>query len=115
MNRFTTMTLIFTLALIHQMANADPAQMTVRYSDLDLNRTEGVKILYHRLQHAAEAVCTPNQNRNLATKARFDQCIQSNMQAAVTQIDRPLLSAYFQAQSTPANPAAPAPVRLVQK
>ncbi len=112
MNRFSTMTLIFALALIHQTAGADPGQMTVRYSDLDLNRTEAVKILYHRLQHAAQIVCTPNQNGNLATKARFDSCIQTNMQAAVVKIDRPLLTAYFQAQANPGNSA---PVRVVQR
>jgi UrcA family protein len=112
MNRFTTLALIFGLALIQQTAGADPEQMTVRYSDLDLNRTEGVKILYHRLQHAAQSVCTPNQNRNLATKARFDSCIQTNMQAAVAKIDRPLLTAYFRAQATPGDSA---PVRVVQR
>jgi len=112
MNRFTTITLLFALALIHQTASADPGQMTVRYSDLDLNRSEGVKILYHRLQHAAQTVCTPNQNRSLATKARFDSCIETNMQAAVAKIDRPLLTAYFQAQATPGNPV---PVRVVQR
>jgi UrcA family protein len=99
MYRFTTMMMIFALALIHQAANADPAQVAVRFADLDLTRIEGATVLYHRLKQAAETVCTPLAGRNLENATVFKQCVQSGIEAAVTKVDRPMLTAYFQALS----------------
>jgi len=98
MYRFTTLMMIVTFGLI-QSANADPAETTVRFADLDLTRMEGVAVLYHRLKQAAETVCEPIGGHNLANATRFKQCVQSGVEAAVIKVDRPMLTAYYQALS----------------
>jgi UrcA family protein len=97
MYRFTTLTMILALALIHQSANADPAQVNVRFSDLDLTRAEGAAVLYHRLRQAAKTVCTPLEGRGLATAKSFKDCVQSGIEGAVMQVNRPMLTAYYRA------------------
>jgi UrcA family protein len=97
MYRFTTLTMILALALIHQSANADPVQVTVRFSDLDLTRIEGAGILYRRLKHAAETACAALDRRNSANAQPFHKCVQSGIEAAVIQVDRPTLTAYYHA------------------
>lgn len=97
MYRFTTLTMILALALIHQSANADPAQVAVRFSDLDLTRVEGAAVLYRRLKHAAEAACAPVEGRAPNIARLFNKCVESGVQAAVIQVDRPMLTAYYHA------------------
>ena len=97
MYRFTTLTMILALALIHQSANADPAQVAVRFSDLDLTRVEGAAVLYRRLKRAAETVCTPVEGRGLTNARIFKKCVDSGVEAAVIQVDRPMLTAYYHA------------------
>ena len=42
-------------------AQADLPQRAVRYSDLDLQSREGQKMLAHRINLAANAVCVPDE------------------------------------------------------
>lgn len=94
MYRFTSLMTILALTLI-QSAHADPAQISVQFSDLDLNRMEGAAVLYRRLKHAAETVCSPIEGRSLANTRVFKQCVKSGIDAAVIQVDRPTLTAYY--------------------
>lgn len=69
--------------------------MTVRFSDLDLNRAADVRVLYGRITVAAEQVCGPE----LVTGSRLPQpawrrCVAEAVNSAVAQLDRPALNAY---------------------
>jgi UrcA family protein len=110
MYRFTTLMMVFALATINQPVSAEPGEVAVRYSDLDLTRIEGTKVLYNRLTHAAQNVCSPDK-RDPENAARFKECIQSAIEAAVAKIDRPMLTAYYQAKSHPGG----APIQVAAK
>jgi UrcA family protein len=112
---FTTSMSIFALALSSQLANAGPPpdarSVTVQFADLDLWRSEGATVLYQRLKGAAETVCAPLDERNLAMQMRFKACVQSAISTAVAKIDRPALTGYYEAKSVGGN----ATTHLAQK
>jgi UrcA family protein len=65
----------------------------VGYSDLDLSKMQGAKILYLRIRTAAETLCT-----SAATwgKKEGAACVTKAVDDAIVRIDRPLLSQYYQ-------------------
>jgi UrcA family protein len=65
----------------------------VGYSDLDISKMKGAKILYLRIRYAAEVLC-----ESAATWGRKDgqACVNRAVNDAVAQINRPLLSHYHQ-------------------
>lgn len=104
MNKLNTLILTATLATLSQAALAasthrsngdDPKQLIVRYADLDLSKPAGAAQLYHRLQNAAEAVCSSLESRELARKSMFRNCVSESMEGAVTQVNRPSLSTFY--------------------
>jgi UrcA family protein len=115
MNRFTTTIAILALTLGYQVASADPAgefhAIDVHFADLNLTRTEGVAILYQRIESAAQTVCTSLDGRDLGSAMRFRGCVQKAMATAVAKVDRPALTAYYRAKSGTRN----ATVQLAQK
>jgi UrcA family protein len=104
MNRITTIILASVLATGAQIAHAaDPTDaprrhVEVHFSDLNLSSTDGVSILYHRLQTAAESVCTEGGTRDLGSVFRVKTCVSAAISAAVADIDRPSLTAYYRAK-----------------
>jgi UrcA family protein len=98
MYRFMTLTMVLALAMVRQLAFAEPAELAVNYSDLDLSRTEGAKVLYQRLVHAARITCSPDKV-SLENQERYYECIHSAVAAAVAKVDRPALTAYYQAKT----------------
>ncbi len=111
MNRFTLMMLTAALAAA-QLAQAEtvaagPPKMLVHYSDLDLSRSAGVLSLYHRLQTAAETVCTPLNGQDVSQKLRFRHCVADALSRAVTEVDQPLLAAYYRAKLEGRNAVSP--------
>jgi UrcA family protein len=72
------------------------ADVTVPYSDLDLNTTAGADILLKRINDAAAGVCNPiNQgtSASLRAKKKRDACVAQLTSAAVAKVNRPLLVA----------------------
>jgi UrcA family protein len=72
------------------------ADMTVPYSDLDLNTVEGASILLKRINDAAAGVCDPiNQgtSASLRAKKKRDACVLQLTSEAVARVNRPLLLA----------------------
>jgi UrcA family protein len=65
----------------------------VSFAELDLNTEAGVAILYQRLQGAARTVCGSVDARQLAQQARWTACYKKALADAVTQVDRPQLTA----------------------
>jgi hypothetical protein len=55
-------------------------------------------VLYRRLKDAAETVCAAHDDRDLERQMRFKACWQAALSAAVTKVDQPALTAYYQAQ-----------------
>jgi UrcA family protein len=68
----------------------------VGYSDLDVSKLKGAKILYLRIRYAAETLC-----ESAATwgKKEGDACVQKAVNDAVARVDAPLLTQYSQLRS----------------
>ena len=115
MYRFTTTMMMFALALGFQSAYAAPPEnapsKVVKFADLDLSRSEGASVLYQRLRGAAESVCAPLDDRDLARQKSFKACVQSAISAAVATVDRPALTAYCEAKTNRRN----ATIQIAQK
>jgi UrcA family protein len=111
MNRFTTIILTSALAAGAQIAHAaDPTDdsrrhVTVHYADLNVTSTEGAKALYHRLKSAAEGVCSDGQTRDFEAARSYTLCVSDTISKAVTQINQPTLTAYYQSKLGNANVA----------
>jgi len=79
-------------AAIAQAGDAAPAtgryeDVVVSYSDLDLNSTAGNKVLYARLELAAEKACgNAPATRDLERKAQYRSCVQSTLNRAVDKV-----------------------------
>jgi UrcA family protein len=68
----------------------------VRYSDLDVSKISGAKILYMRIRFAAETLC-----KSAATwgKKEGEACVRKAIDDAVVRVDAPLLTQYNQLRS----------------
>jgi UrcA family protein len=115
MYRFTTTMTIFALALGFQSAHAAPPQdvlsVVVPFGDLDLSRSAGAAALYQRLKGAAETVCAPLDDRDLARHMSFRACVQSAISTAVAKVDQPALTAYYETKTIGRN----ATIQIAQK
>jgi UrcA family protein len=104
MNRITTTILTTVLAATAQLAYAGDQiddsrrHVEVRFADLNLSTTEGAAALYQRLHSAAESVCNEDGTKDLNSVFRVKACVSAAISAAVTQIDRPVLTAYYRAK-----------------
>ena len=76
----------------------DAYEMTVGYSDLDLDRPAGADMLLARLKQAERAVCgEPSDPRDLAGKARARRsCVTVTMEDAVDRVGAPLVTARYE-------------------
>ena len=109
MYRLTTTMMIVALGLSSQLAHAAPPEdvhfIEVHFADLDLTRSDGAAVLYHRLQAAAKTVCASLEARDLASQMRFKGCVETAIGSAVAKIDRPTVTAYHEAHTTGRNAA----------
>ena len=107
MYRFTTTMMIFALALGFQSAYAAPPEnvpsIVVHFADLDLSRSEGARVLYQRLKGAAETVCAPLDDRDLARRMSFKACVQNAISTAVAKVNQPTLTAYYETKTNGRN------------
>ena len=110
MYRSMTTMMILGLAVGVQSAHAGSPQtvpsVVVHFGDLDLSRSEGATVLYRRLRSAAETVCAPLDDRGVARHMSFKACVQSAISAAVAKVDRPALTAYYEASARRSNATA---------
>lgn len=74
-------------------------EYVVRFSDLDVSKTEGATALYARIRHAARIVCAPSESREMGLAAIYRACMEESIANAVAKVDRPLLSQYHQART----------------
>ena len=96
-NRFAVLTLCalagsaLSLVLPRHAVAADSADVTVSYQDLDLSRSADARVLYGRLQRAAESVCGAPSRYELVRYAAFQRCVQVTLGDAVARIRSPEL------------------------
>jgi UrcA family protein len=72
----------------------------VRFSDLDVSKFAGAKILYSRLRHAAQVVCKPLETASLWNSDQYEVCTKKAINDAVASVNRPLLSQYHQLRTS---------------
>jgi UrcA family protein len=69
----------------------------VHFADLNLDRSGGAASLYQRLGAAAEKVCSSRAFAGLYyTYADYRSCVADALQQAVTRVNHPALTAYYQ-------------------
>jgi UrcA family protein len=77
----------------------DAPSKVVRYSPASLSTDQGAKVLYHRLERAAEAVCPNEPSSSFMVSAGVRECRQHALAAAVEEIHNPRLVAVSAARS----------------
>jgi UrcA family protein len=77
----------------------DVPSIVVRYSNQTLATDQGVQQLYGRIVRAATQVCPDATIRDLAARARVQQCRQQAVARAIHQIDNPELAALYATSS----------------
>jgi UrcA family protein len=107
-NRSTLwMAAVFAAACMASFANGatGPApggevlKQVVRYGDLNLERSEGIAVLYRRIASAARQVCWPLQSREPSQMSAWRPCVNSSISRAVTKINVASLTAYANARN----------------
>jgi UrcA family protein len=68
----------------------------VGYSDLDVSKMKGAKMLYLRIRHAAEVLCESSATWG---KKEGEACVRRAVDDAVARVNVPLLSQYYQLRS----------------
>lgn len=71
---------------------------TVKYGDLDLNRSQDASRLYKRLDRAARNVCAPLRGRSVTPAAKHRACVNEAVAKAVSEVDQPLLTQYHKSK-----------------
>jgi UrcA family protein len=78
--------------------------ITVKYTDLDLNRPADVRILYHRIRFAAKESCGLGEITGSHLKlASWEVCVAGAVEQAVAKVDRPALTAYHRQHTADAS------------
>ena len=79
----------------------DVLETTVRFGDLNLNRTSGADLLLSRLGRAARAVCGEAPGvRDGGKRRRYRACLRTAVDNAVAEVDAPLVSARHSRRDT---------------
>lgn len=73
-------------------ADAAPS-VVVRYGDLDLSTTEGVRTLYQRITVAARKVCPYDNSKQLSLVTKSYACREAAIEHAVASIHNTQLAA----------------------
>lgn len=80
-------------------ADGLPLSRKVNYADLDLTHPAGAETLYRRLISAAHIVCKPLEGPGLESDSRFKACVGQSLATAVTDVNSPLLTSYYQSKT----------------
>jgi UrcA family protein len=66
---------------------------TVRFADLNVQSSEGVRILYARIRGAAEALCGPRWSVWDARRMwEWKECYDGTIEDAVARVNQPMLT-----------------------
>jgi UrcA family protein len=84
---------VFNLVVTPTPVAGEPLELMVSYGDLNLDRSQGVTVLYRRLENAVQYVCHPFDSRVPAKQTIFLKCQAESMAAAVLSVNNANLSA----------------------
>jgi UrcA family protein len=76
-----------------------PAQVTVKFGDLDISTPQGAIALYGRIRSAAGNVCGPMYGSDNVADQLNKACLQKVIADAVLKVNRPALSAVYEAKT----------------
>jgi len=71
------------------------ASITVKYADLDPGSPSGARVLYRRIRAAAKSAC---DYFRFNTDAEESLCVQNTIAKAVSEVNRPALTAVYNAK-----------------
>lgn len=77
---------LFTASAIAETQSTSAPQVTVSYSDLNLNTASGVQTLYKRLQQGSRVACRAYEGRDLALAAKRKACYDEALSTAVAKV-----------------------------
>jgi UrcA family protein len=70
----------------------DAPSKTVRFSDLDITKADGAKVLYNRIRAAAQDVCGLSTGTDPILKMGLKGCIEKAVDKAVKDVNAPMLT-----------------------
>jgi UrcA family protein len=80
----------------------DVRSETVKFQDLNLQSNQGIQSLYQRIEAAARRVC--EQPDGMSSPHSIKACEEQAESSAVTSVNVPALTAYYQSKSGHAAP-----------
>jgi len=69
--------------------------VTVGYSDINIETVDGATVLLNRIKAAASDVCAPLNHGDLASRANSQRCHQKLTAAAVQKVNHPMLASVY--------------------
>jgi UrcA family protein len=76
-----------------------PPQQVVSFKDLKLTSSEGIAVLYRRIQSAANNVCGKADTRDLARMAATKACVDRAISQGVAAVNNPMLTSLYLAKT----------------
>jgi len=70
----------------------DVPSKTVRFSDLDIAKSDGAKVLYSRIRAAAREVCELSASSDPILRVAIQGCIEKAVDKAVKDVNAPMLT-----------------------
>ena len=70
----------------------DVPSKTVRFSDLDITKSDGAKVLYSRIRAAARDVCELSTSTDPILRTAIKGCIDKAVDKAVKDVNAPMLT-----------------------
>jgi UrcA family protein len=80
-------------------SSAETKSVSVRSSDLNLDREAGVQSLYSRIQGAAREACKGVESRSASTQAAHKECMRTAVDGAVMSANNDALKSLHLATS----------------
>jgi UrcA family protein len=79
-------------ALSTSVEAEDAPSKTVRFSDLDITKSDGAKVLYSRIRAAARDVCELSTSTDPILRMATKGCIDKAVDKAVKDVNAPMLT-----------------------
>ena len=79
-------------ALSTSVEAEDVPSKTVRFSDLDITKSDGAKALYSRIRAAARDVCELSTGTDPIQRMAIKGCIEKAVDKAVKDVNAPMLT-----------------------
>lgn len=78
----------------HAQSAMETTTVTVRYGDLDVDHSDGAKVLLQRIRIASVRVCGGEPDvRDPRQRESFEECRDQAVRSAVSQVNSPVLTA----------------------